>query len=955
MNQAEFKLKYTIESDNSKAKKDVQEVDTLITKLFGKKTSSSGLQSSFKEVASEISNITSALTGDRLSGAASQVTSLADAFGAIPGPAGLAVGAIAGIGVAAVGAGAALFELTEKAAAYGESIYNAQVKTGLHANTLSAMQVAAKQSGVEFDQVTSSIQKFAQTVGQAAEGSDKAGKSLVALGLDPKKAAEDLDASLGKVLKKIADAPTIVEKNTLAFQAFGKQGKELLPFIEKFHGDLPALTEELEKMGVTIGDKDALAAHEFGDQMTLVTEQVEKTAIKIGSAFMPVFYQMSTAVSSWVAKNQNEITEWADKFAFAFGRIVTGAGVVVTALERYYKSYASFMEGIGLGFLAKPGFGFFEMVDKDYKAEFSKSSHESTGYGGGVPGGDLPDVYGKKTKPPKTTDAEFRKFFTDQGFEVSRTFGEAVNKGSLHPSGKAIDIKIGGKTEDEIAKLIANAIEKGYRFVDERVKQPGIISHGQHLHFEQNQGEKGSIFGPADSYGSVPLDLLKQIDQSRLGKGAAGSKAVSAFTKKELDLSIKDFETYWGRKLEIEQAGNNNLLALKEVEMDAIKQGGADYVTANEKAREIETIKLQQYQEEIDYLSKLEDYYRLKAATTTDLALKTDLLAKADETHQKIELKTIDAQTAKIKLDAEEKQSVKELTDKYYDLAGGLKAAQSATEDYIQSTNGGQIEGKNVVRSGTGTGSGAVTRDINYDAFGQLRKEFTDEGSARMVAGVDLVTSAFQSLGDAVGSAVEAFVLYGSAGQTVQQVTAQILGAIAKQAAVQAVYELAQGFAMLALSFFGFTAPAAAPSAAYHFASAAVFAGIAGGAALAGRAVAGNSFKSGPGAKPGAPGKSTGAYSYKDNTSASGTPSPISRASDHAYDSGSRPQGDPHVALLAAAVEKLNQKLDSMPAHAVVTIASQQRPGIIGKQVVKDIGTHAGIGVDIRKASGQRR
>src|SRR4051812_39035336 len=132
--QAEFKLKYTIESDNSKAKKDVQEVDTLITKLFGKKTSSSGLQSSFKEVGSEISNITSALTGDRLSGAASQVTSLADAFGAIPGPAGLAVGAIAGFGVAAVGVGTALFELTEKASAYGESIYNAQVKTGLHAN-----------------------------------------------------------------------------------------------------------------------------------------------------------------------------------------------------------------------------------------------------------------------------------------------------------------------------------------------------------------------------------------------------------------------------------------------------------------------------------------------------------------------------------------------------------------------------------------------------------------------------------------------------------------------------------------------------------------------------------------------------------------------------------------------------------------------------------------------------
>jgi hypothetical protein len=136
------------------------------------------------------------------------------------------------------------------------------------------MDVAAKQSGTSLDQVTSSIQKFAQTVGQAAEGSDKAVKSLTALGLDPKKAAEDLDGALAKVFKRIADAKNPVEANTLAFQAFGKQGKELLPFIKEFDGDLPGLTKKLEEMGIIIGDKDAIAAHEFHGQLVLLESQV---------------------------------------------------------------------------------------------------------------------------------------------------------------------------------------------------------------------------------------------------------------------------------------------------------------------------------------------------------------------------------------------------------------------------------------------------------------------------------------------------------------------------------------------------------------------------------------------------------------------------------------------------------------------------------------------------------
>lgn len=105
----------------------------------------------------------------------------------------------------------------------------------------------------------------------------------------------------------------------------------------------------------------------------------------------------------------------------------------------------------------------------------------------------------------------------------------------------------------------------------------------------------------------------------------------------------------------------------------------------------------------------------------------------------------------------------------------------------------------------------------------------------------NIIGGQFNAIAGAVGNAVQAFVLYGNAGASVKKVTAQIIASIAQQSAVQAIYELAQGLAVLALAFFG--VPNAGPSASAHFAAAATFGLVAGVTAVAGRAVAGDSFK----------------------------------------------------------------------------------------------------------------
>lgn len=135
----------------------------------------------------------------------------------------------------------------------------------------------------------------------------------------------------------------------------------------------------------------------------------------------------------------------------------------------------------------------------------------------------------------------------------------------------------------------------------------------------------------------------------------------------------------------------------------------------------------------------------------------------------------------------------------------------------------------------TAEATGSVLQGLlatGQDVFEQLSSQV---GNMR-----DIMVSAFSAIGQAVGDAAQAFVLYGSAGTSFKKFAAQVVAGLAAMAATKAIFELAEGFAALARGFFG--NPKAFAEAAMHFKSAAIYGIVAGVSALAGRAVAGNSF-----------------------------------------------------------------------------------------------------------------
>jgi hypothetical protein len=135
--------------------------------------------------------------------------------------------------------------------------------------------------------------------------------------------------------------------------------------------------------------------------------------------------------------------------------------------------------------------------------------------------------------------------------------------------------------------------------------------------------------------------------------------------------------------------------------------------------------------------------------------------------------------------------------------------------------------------------------------FDSINANLSGAKQTAALAGLQAMTGAFDTLGQAIGQAAYAWVLYGNSGTSIRKITAEILASVAQQALVKSIFELAEGFAALFLN------PA---EAAAHFTAAAIYASIGGIAAVTGRAVAGNAFQqsTGKGSSGGPAGSASG-------------------------------------------------------------------------------------------------
>ena len=168
--------------------------------------------------------------------------------------------ALPSLSVAALGY--EFFSAAKNAVAFGDGLSKLHQKTGLSANSLGLMAIAAQQADLDFDALSQGLVKFQQTMGNYAQGATKARAAVQQLFGDPNalKGIPD-DQKLQKVVSALAKLGPSANQTALAMQFFGKAGANLLPMINSLGEDgLAKLQKRLQDMGLDLNAFTASAA-----------------------------------------------------------------------------------------------------------------------------------------------------------------------------------------------------------------------------------------------------------------------------------------------------------------------------------------------------------------------------------------------------------------------------------------------------------------------------------------------------------------------------------------------------------------------------------------------------------------------------------------------------------------------------------------------------------------------
>eukprot|EP00913_Durusdinium_trenchii_P035226 g32956.t1 len=157
-------------------------------------------------------------------------------------------------------------------------------------HALSQLRFAAQQSGTDFETLEKSMFGLSRSVFDLSRGSATARAGFGALGLQMR----DLkglkpEQQLGLIADRMNKFSDVATRGAIAQQIFGRAGRQMLPMLAGGSKGIKDLTTEADKLGLTIGGKQAKAAAEFADGFNRLKQQGTTALFQIGAAIFETF------------------------------------------------------------------------------------------------------------------------------------------------------------------------------------------------------------------------------------------------------------------------------------------------------------------------------------------------------------------------------------------------------------------------------------------------------------------------------------------------------------------------------------------------------------------------------------------------------------------------------------------------------------------------------------------
>lgn len=853
--------------------------------------------------------LSSALSGN-FSGLTSSIGGLGSSLASVH-PAGMAASAAIGAVTAVAGAAAAaIWGAATAAAEYGGKLKDISEKTGLSAEFLSSLDMAAQESGSSIEELGGQFSKFNKLVGEAAKGSKEAADKLAQFGLTPKEALNDTEGALKKVFARIVALPTAAQQTKAALDAFGKSGASIIPVLKSFNGDMDQLISKATEAGFRINGATLNAMDEFDDTLTRAKGQLSALWRQFGIQFLPMLTAGLKDISKWLGENKQTVIDWGRGIA----EVLRGAWEVFKDIKKWIDENPQLWEALKFSMSAGGYMMATYLGSRGRQAAAGDQPSDTTNEPTNVdPEEEAAKIADKLKRAEAALDkisklqiqAERSRFqratkeiidlyqagvITADQFQQRMTKNLAMyhavviqeNRASL--ARQLVDTEL---TEEEKTAIRMQAQQDASALADEAIAHLQTISDLQEKVEKEREDKKYKDLESrlrredelrqthAQTY-SAELEAQRRAD---LISEETYINEVYKEQKHLLEQRLKDIQTLKNASKNSEQ--KKDLDVQKQVIESQIKILGfktkiaqmdlADKTDEKKKQLKEELVALEKELAEIQAQridnARTDELNQLEASLATSLnrlGVLRQMMTIEEEAAKEANQRRLDqlkkekqAALDRIKGKANEEEQKFQIEEIY------KKRAEMSEEEFQRKLK--EIRDKYKRQASENDWREKMKNDL-ADAVDSM-SSFADVGNALMAGLLQVI----EAVSKGVGDMVQNWVLYGETGPSVmRKVLASALATIAAEAAARAALMIGYGFMYLA---FGQWANAAAA-----FKSAAGFAIVAATYGIAGRAVAGDAFK-----KETSKGSNTGTSSSSSSSSSS-NPGAYSSMSDTTID-----------------------------------------------------------------------
>lgn len=241
-------------------------------------------------------------------------------------------------GVSALAAG--MFATANATARAGNEIHKASTAAGLGTDAFQELRFAVGQvSDLSDDQFANSMQQLSRRMGQAVEGSESMAAAFAAVGVsvdDIRSGAVGTEEAFMALAAAMQETESPSQAAALAAELLGREGARLGPILREAGGDIQALRDRAQELGIVMGADAVAASAEFADQMDELRRQAGALRDRVGAALLPVMIAFMRTVQDRVIpaveRLANGIAGAIEWFGNLPAPVQEAAGIIAGAL-----------------------------------------------------------------------------------------------------------------------------------------------------------------------------------------------------------------------------------------------------------------------------------------------------------------------------------------------------------------------------------------------------------------------------------------------------------------------------------------------------------------------------------------------------------------------------------------------------------------------------------------------